>query len=360
MWKKFKAFHFSQHLQPAIEEENPIKAALKGDCNRENRMKSEEALEKLKEISNTIEYQRNKSCSIDLKDQNPKTLNCHDALPMGNLQQMSCKDPGDIEISSEISSLSGYRSSEHSDENHEEEDDTVEDILDNAIDTAVSSAAEKRNENVHKRSILKSLKPDRSKLFLNVQNGTGSVSPGPGCEELPDLECVKSVQAVTANIADTYPNPENKHAPVCFSPATRRKISFLNSDGKVVASASSGLGSTEVFRSSLDPIPESHDVFTRLRKISDNIGPRTRIPDPDHNSLVFVDMGGRVLATTNVRSPGGARRQVKTVESRLLSSRLPPPLASPPSPVLETPASPAWVRMREISRHLEETGPSLI
>ena len=324
-------------------------------------MKSEDALEKLKEISNNIEYQRNKSCSMDLKDKLPPTLNCNGALPMGhNLQQMSCKDPGDLDISSEISSLSGYRSSENSDENHEEEDDTVGDILDNAIDTAVCSAAEKRNENVHKRSILKSLKPDRSKLFLNVQNGTGSVSPGPGCEELPDLECVKTVQAVTANIADTFPYRENKQLPECFSPATRRKISFLNSDGKVVAS--SGLvGSDEVVRSSLDPIPDAEGVFTRLRKISDNIGPRTRIPEPGHGSLVFVDRLGRVLATTNVRSPGGERRQVKTVESHQLSGALPPPpLASPPSPIMVTPASPAWVRMREISRQLEVSGPSLI
>ena len=299
------------------------------------------------------------SCSMDLKDQLPQTLNCNGALPMGNLQQMSCKDPGDIEISSETSSLSGYRSSEHSDENHEEEDDTVGDILDNAIDTAVFSASEKRNENVHKRSILKSLKPDRSKLFLNVQNGTGSVSPGPS-EELPDLECVKTVQAVTANIADTFPYRENKQVPVCFSPATRRKISFMNSDGKVVAS-SGRVGSHEVVKSSLDPIPDAEDVFTRLRKISDNIGPRTRIPDPGHGSLVFVDRLGRVLATTNVRSPGGQRRQVKTVESHQLSGALPPPpLASPPSPIMVTPASPAWVRMREISRQLEVSGPSLI
>ena len=316
-------------------------------------MKSEDALEKLKEISNTIEYQRHKSCSMDLIDLS-RTSPCNGALSTGNLKQMSCKDPGDFEISSEISSLSGYRSSEHSEENHEEEDVTVEDILDNAIDTAVcSSAVEKRNENVHKRSILKSLKPDRSKLFLNV-------SPGPGCEELPDLECVKTVQAVTANIADTFPYRENKQVPVCFSPATSRKISFMNSDGKVVAS--SGLvGSHEVVKSSLDPIPDAEDVFTRLRKISDNIGPRTRIPDPGHGSLVFVDRLGRVLATTNVRSPGGQRRQVKTVESHQLSGALPPPpLASPPSPIMVTPASPAWVRMREISRQLEVSGPSLI
>ena len=342
---------FSQHLEPV--RENPIEAALRGDCSRENRMKSEDALEKLKEISNKIEYQRHKSCSMDLIDLS-KTLPCNGALFMGNLKQMSRQDQGDFEISSEISSLSGYRSSEHSEENHEEEDDTIEDILDNAIDTAVCGAAEKRNENVHKRSILKSLKPDRSKLFLNA-------SPGPGCEELPDLECVKtqvkSVQAVNANIADTFPYSENKHQhPACFSPDTRRKISFLNSDGTVVAS--SGLGSHEVVRSSLEPIPDSEDVFTRLRKISDTLGPRTRIPGPDEGSLVFVDTGGRVLATTHVQSPPGVRRQVKTVESRLLSGAL--PLASAPSQTLETPASPAWVRMREISRHLEQSGPSLI
>ena len=321
-------------------------------------MKSEDALEKLKEISNTIEYQRHKSCSMDLIDLS-KTLPCNGALSTGNLKQMSCKDPGDFEISSEISSLSGYRSSEHSEENHEEEDVTVEDILDNAIDTAVcSSAVEKRNENVHKRSILKSLKPDRSKLFLNV-------SPGPGCEELPDLECVKtqvkSVLAVNANIADTFPpyseNKQLQYTAACFSPDTRRKISFLSSDGTVVAS--SGLGSHEIVRSSLDPVPDSEDVFTRLRKISDTLGPRIRIPDPDTGSLVFVDTGGRVLATTQVKSPPGVRRQVKTVESRLLSGALPLTSAQPPQ-TLETPASPAWVRMREISRHLEESGPSLI
>ena len=316
-------------------------------------MKSEEAFEKLKVISNNIENERNMSCNINFHNLSTKKLN----VISDNFDKMNCNNPVDQDISSEISFNSGYRSSEHSEENYEDEDDTIEDILDNTIDTAVSSAAEKRNENVHKRSILKSLKPDRSKLFLNVQNGTGSVSPGPGCEELPDLECVKNVKPVRDNISDS----ENKQ-PELFAPASMRKISFLNSDGKVVAS--SGLGSDEVVRSSLDIKSDHDNVFSRIRKISDNLGPKTRIRDQDHSSLVFVDQMGRVLATSNVKSPPGVRRRVKTVESRLLSGALPTPtreeaetelaLAAPPS------SAPAWVRLKEISKHLEISGPSLV
>ena len=317
-------------------------------------MKSEEAFEKLKVISNNIENERNRSCNIKFHNLSTKKLN----VISDNFDKMNCNNPVDQDISSEISFNSGYRSSEHSEENYEDEDDTIEDILDNTIDTAVSSAAEKSNE---KRSILKSVKPVGSKLFLSIQNGTGSASPAPGCEELPDLECVKNVKPVRDNISDSFPYHENKQ-PELFAPASMRKISFLNSDGKVVAS--SGLGSDEVVRSSLDIKSDHDNVFSRIRKISDNLGPKTRIRDQDHSSLVFVDQMGRVLATSNVKSPPGVRRRVKTVESRLLSGALPTPareeaetelaLAAPPS------SAPAWVRLKEISKHLEISGPSLV
>ena len=196
-------------------------------------------------------------------------------------------DVSDQELYSDLSQTSGYRSSEHSSEGQEQEDREQQE--------------EEWHHHHHTRSILKSMKADRSKLFLNIQPGA-AVSVSPAREELPDLECVR-----TAASRQLFPGPGPASASARFSPRTpRRKISFVSPSGVVMAASEardkSGLDKEEVVRrvSSSGPAPgpapaPSQEVFSRLRQISDDLA-------AGGGSVVFVDAGGRVVASsTQVR-----------------------------------------------------------
>ena len=182
-----------------------------------------------------------------------------------------------------MSQTSGYRSSEHSSEGQEQEDREQQE--------------EEWHHHHHTRSILKSMRADRSKLFLNIQPGA-AVSVSPAREELPDLECVR-----TAASRQLFPGPGPASASARFSPRTpRRKISFVSPSGVVMAASEardkSGLDKEEIVRrvSSSGPAPApSQEVFSRLRQISDDLA-------AGGGSVVFVDAGGRVVASsTQVR-----------------------------------------------------------
>ena len=192
-------------------------------------------------------------------------------------------DVSDPELYSDLSQTSGYRSSEHSSEGQEQEDREQQE--------------EEWHHHHHTRSILKSMKADRSKLFLNIQPGA-AVSVSPAREELPDLECVR-----TAASRQLFPGPGPASASARFSPRTpRRKISFVSPSGVVMAASEardkSGLDKEEIVRrvSSSGPAPApSQEVFSRLRQISDDLA-------AGGGSVVFVDAGGRVVASsTQVR-----------------------------------------------------------
>ena len=188
-----------------------------------------------------------------------------------------------------MSQTSGYRSSEHSSEGQEQED---------------REQQEEDWHHHHTRPILKSMMADRSKLFLNIQPGS-AVSVSPAREELPDLECVRSAAS-----RQLFPGPGPASAAARFSPRPpRRKISFVSPSGVVMAASEardkSGLDKEEIVRrvSSSGPAPcpapapaPSQEVFSRLRQISDDLA-------AGGGSVVFVDAGGRVVASSTQVSP---------------------------------------------------------
>ena len=198
-------------------------------------------------------------------------------------------DGSDQELYSDLSQTSGYRSSEHSSEGQEQDD---------------REQQEEEWHHHHTRSILKSMKADRSKLFLNIQPGS-AVSVSPAREELPDLECVRSAAS-----RQLFPGPGPASASARFSPRPpRRKISFVSPSGVVMAASEardkSGLDKEEIVRrvSSSGPAPcpapapaPSQEVFSRLRQISDDLA-------AGGGSVVFVDAGGRVVASSTQVSP---------------------------------------------------------
>ena len=256
--------HYSQQLQPP---------SLGRHVERMSSLTTGDPRLRLREISDQLETEAHHAQAVTRRH-----------VPATRVRPASAAldDGSDQELYSDLSQTSGYRSSEHSSEGQEQE--------------------EEWHHHHHTRPILKSMKADRSKLFLNIQPGS-AVSVSPAREELPDLECVRSAAS-----RQLFPGPGPASASARFSPRPpRRKISFVSPSGVVMAASEardkSGLDKEEIVRrvSSSGPAPcpapaPSQEVFSRLRQISDDLA-------AGGGSVVFVDAGGRVVASSTQVSP---------------------------------------------------------
>ena len=255
--------HYSQQLQPP---------SLGPNLERMSSLTTGDPRLRLREISDQLETEAHHAQAVTRRH-----------VPAS----AALDDVSDQELYSDLSQTSGYRSSEHSSEGQEQED---------------REQQEEDWHHHHTRPILKSMKADRSKLFLNIQPGS-AVSVSPAREELPDLECVRSAAS-----RQLFPGPGPASASARFSPRPpRRKISFVSPTGVVMAASEardkSGLDTEEIVRrvSSSGPAPcpapaPSQEVFSRLRQISDDLA-------AGGGSVVFVDAGGRVVASSTQVSP---------------------------------------------------------
>ena len=257
--------HCSQQLQPP---------SLGPNLERMSSLTTGDPRLRLREISDQLETEAHHAQAVTRRH-----------VPATRVRPASAAldDGSDQELYSDLSQTSGYRSSEHSSEGQEQEEDW---------------------HHHHTRPILKSMKADRSKLFLNIQPGS-AVSVSPAREELPDLECVRSAAS-----RQLFPGPGPASASARFSPRPpRRKISFVSPSGVVMAASEardkSGLDTEEIVRrvSSSGPAPcpapapaPSQEVFSRLRQISDDLA-------AGGGSVLFVDAGGRVVASSTQVSP---------------------------------------------------------
>ena len=261
--------HYSQQLQPP---------SLGRHLERMSSLTTGDPLLRLREISDQLETEAHHAQAVTRRH-----------VPATSVRPASAAldDASDQELYSDLSQTSGYRSSEHSSEGQEQDD------------------REQQQEDWHHhltRPILKSMKGDRSKLFLNIQPGS-AVSVSPAREELPDLECVRAAAS-----RQLFPGPGPASASARFSPRPpRRKISFVSPSGVVMAASEardkSGLDTEEIVRrvSSSGPAPcpapaPCQEVFSRLRQISDDLA-------AGGGSVVFVDAGGRVVASSTQVSP---------------------------------------------------------
>ena len=255
--------HSSQQLQPP---------SLGRHVERMSSLTTGDPRLRLREISDQLETEAHHAQAVTRR---------HTPATRVRPASAALDDGSDQELYSDLSQTSGYRSSEHSSEGQEQED----------------REQEEECHHHHSRPILKSMRADRSKLFLNIQPGS-AVSVSPAREELPDLECVRSAAS-----RQLFPGPGPASASARFSPRPpRRKISFVSPSGVVMAASEardkSGLDTEEIVRrvSSSGPAPcpapaPSQEVFSRLRQISDDLA-------AGGGSVVFVDAGGRVVASS--------------------------------------------------------------
>ena len=264
--------HYSQQLQPP---------RLGPHLERMSSLTTGDPRLRLREISDQLETEAHHAQAVTRRH-----------VPATRVRPASAAldDGSDQELYSDLSQTSGYRSSEHSSEGQEQEDREQQ------------QQEEEWHHHHLTRPILKSMKADRSKLFLNIQPGS-AVSVSPAREELPDLECVRSAAS-----RQLFPGPGPASASARFSPRPpRRKISFVSPSGVVMAASEardkSGLDKEEIVRrvSSSGPAPcpapaPSQEVFSRLRQISDDLA-------AGGGSVVFVDAGGRVVASSTQVSP---------------------------------------------------------
>ena len=260
--------HYSQQLQPP---------SLGRHLERMSSLTTGDPRLRLREISDQLETEAHHAQAVTRR---------HVPATRVSTASAALDDGSDQELYSDLSQTSGYRSSEHSSEGQEQED-----------------REQQQEEEWHHhltRPILKNMKADRSKLFLNIQPGS-AVSVSPAREELPDLECVRAAAS-----RQLFPGPRSASASARFSPRPpRRKISFVSPSGVVMAASEardkSGLDTEEIVRrvSSSGPAPcpaPSQEVFSRLRQISDDLA-------AGGGSVVFVDAGGRVVASSTQVSP---------------------------------------------------------
>ena len=196
----------------------------------------------------------------------------------------------------------------------------MEDFLDEEKRT-VEVSLEHRN----KRSILKA-----RKIKL-----TGLSVTSPTQEDLPDLESVNSK--------------------IARNNQTSRKVIFVDEKGKILATSA---GDEDHSMAAIRKIPKDFDPEERLMKklkVLSDAGPEGKQSSSSSSSdLTFVDVTGRVLATSRVSSPGATPQ--RKVSSSLLGSALPHPPSQEQQEEQEVSShlSSAWLQLRKISRNLEE------
>ena len=176
-------------------------------------------------------------------------------------------------------------------------------------------------EQKNKRSILKARKTEKTKL-------PGPSLTSPTIEDLPDLESVST--KLTTNQAS-------------------RKVIFVDEKGKILAtSGAEEDNSLAVIRKIPKDFDPEESLMKKLKVLSDTCqGQGGKQP----SSLTFVDVTGRVLATSRLTSPGAAPQ--RKVSSSLLSSGL-PQLDQQDQEELSAGLTSAWQQLRKISRNLEE------
>lgn len=192
-----------------------------------------------------------------------------------------------------------------------------EEILEDVSDEE-KRAVEVRLEQKHKRSILKARKTKLPGLSVT----------SPTLEDLPDLE------SVTTKISSNQ---------------TSRKVIFLDEKGKILATSGADEdNSMAVIRKIPKDFDPSESLMKKLKVLSD-AGPERK----QSSNLTFVDVTGRVLATSRVSSPGAAPE--RKVSSSVLSSSLPLPSEEQEEEQEMSPhLTSAWLQLRKISRNLEE------
>ena len=206
-----------------------------------------QAWNKMKEISSMLENERIKRLDVTKAD---------------------LKAESDLDVISEVTS--GYRSSNseqdirgHSSDSFSEVNDIVDEVIDNSIVKAIKRSDENHarfsQEITRKRSILKTMRKDRSKIVFNSVE-----SMSPTCEDLPDLEDINDNAGCThlGNIeARKYANQS-----AC------RRISFVSSDGMLLAE--SGSGSDTISAKTVKNVGISatnEEVFLKIKQISDSM-----------------------------------------------------------------------------------------
>ena len=159
------------------------------------------------------------------------------------------------------------------------------------------------------------------------------------------------VLSVTSTTMEDLPDLERVATKTTTNTKTYRKVIFVDEKGKILAtSAGEDDNSMAVIRKIPQDFDPKESLMKKLKVLSD-AGQEGKQSSSD---LTFVDVTGRVLATSRVSSPGAAPQ--RKVSSSLLSSGLP----GPPSQVQqeaeeESPhLNSAWLQLRKISRNLEE------
>ena len=300
---------------------------------------------KIREISKDMEQKKRRAEGRDgvetdesgSKVEVPDFANGDGDIPRTDNGENNGENMNEMEISSEFSFTSGYRSSEllseQSSEELEEEleeeqgriivydNQILEDVLDDLHSNDEKRAVEVSLEQKNKRSILKARKTEKTKL-------PGPSLTSPTLEDLPDLESVSTKIAT------------NKAS---------RKVIFVDEKGKILATSEAEEdNSLAVIRKIPKDFDLEENLMKKLRVLSDGGQEGNQ-----SSNLSFVDVTGRVLATSRVSSPGIVPPQRK-VSSSVLSSGLPQPGEELQEQEFSSHLTTNWLQLRKISRNLEE------
>ena len=246
------------------------------------------ARDKIREISRNIESSRTGEDSQSLEPgSNLSRDYCQNVLNGNDTRRDNKDTPNDMDISSEFSFTSGYRSSELLSEDVSSED--------------LEEEVEKPNT---KESII--------------------------LEELPDLESINT----QFNASD---RKESENIP------PRRRVVFVDEKEAILAASVDGEDSTlPVIRR----VPKDFDLDEKLMKELHLLSERLQAEREEVTAPVtFVDLDGRVLAASTVKSPGQVRRKVWT--------SLNTPRAPSPEEEAGSQLTSVWTRLRKISNNLE-------
>ena len=231
----------ADEAQPQIVQANQVHPKTKYNTHQ--------AWNKMKEISSMLENERIKRLDVTKAD---------------------LKAESDLDVISEVTS--GYRSSNseqdirgHSSDSFSEVNDIVDEVIDNSIVKAIKRSDDNHarfsQEITRKRSILKTMRKDRSKIVFNSVE-----SMSPTCEDLPDLE------DINYNAGCTHLG--NIEARKYVNQSACRRISFVNSDGMLLAESGSGsdtISSKTVKNVGISATNTNEEVFLKIKQISDSL-----------------------------------------------------------------------------------------
>lgn len=253
-------------------------------------------------------------------------LNYENEIPRDNTETTN-----DMEISSEFSFTSGYRSSEllsdQSSEDLEEELGEItlcQEILEDIVDEVISSNEKKISLGQKtKRSILKSVRHDRDerygKWLQKAEPGDALPLQSPTLEELPDLESIKTKTTSFSSI-------ERTHSQKFY---LSRKVIFIDQNEKILAaSAHEEDNSMPIIRMVPRDFDGGETLMRRLHALSETLHQHTQCLS---SQVTFVDVSGRVLATSKVKSPTEVRRKVSSSPRK----------------------AEVWLQLRKLSRDME-------